>query len=58
MKHLGILLIILGALALILCTFVPSLADLADNNIYTACSAGVVLVGLIVHIVLNKIFID
>lgn len=58
MKHLGIILIILGALLLILCAAVPALSDLADNNIYTVGSLVLIIVGLIAHIVLNKIYID
>lgn len=58
MKHLGVILIILGALLLILCAAVPALSDLADNNIYTVGSLVLIIVGLIAHIVLNKIYID
>lgn len=58
MKNLGIFLIILGALALILCALVPAMADLADNNIYTVGSFLLIVIGLIAHIVLNKIFVD
>lgn len=58
MKHLGLILIIVGALLLVLCAAVPALSDLADNNIYTVGSFVLIIIGLIAHIVLNKKFID
>ncbi len=54
MKNLGIILIILGALAQILCAVVPAMGDLADQNPYTWGALGLIVVGLILHIVLNK----
>lgn len=58
MKHLGIILIVLGALLLILSAAVPALSDLADNNIYTVGSLVMIIVGLIAHIFLNKKYVD
>lgn len=58
MKHLGLILIILGAVLLILCAAIPALSDLADNNIYTVGSFVLIVVGLIAHIALNKIYVD
>lgn len=58
MKHLGIILIVLGALLLILSAVVPALSDLADNNIYTVGSLVMIIVGLIAHIFLNKKYVD
>ncbi|MBO4430593.1 MAG: hypothetical protein J5790_04540 [Bacteroidaceae bacterium] len=54
-KYIGISLIVLGALLLILCAFVPFMGDLADQNWYTWGSFIVLIVGgLITHIILNK----
>lgn len=53
-KHLGIGLVVLGAALLILATIIPPLSNLLDINIYTAGSAFLVIVGLIVHIWMNK----
>ena len=52
MKNLGIILIVLGAVLLILT--VDVLKDMADYNAYTWGSVGLIVVGLILHIVLNK----
>lgn len=54
MKNLGLILIFIGALAIILCAFVPQMSDLANQNWYTFGSAGVVIIGLITHIIVNK----
>ncbi|MCR4614144.1 MAG: hypothetical protein K5778_09085 [Bacteroidaceae bacterium] len=53
-KNLGIGLVVLGAVLLILATVIPPLGNLLDINIYTAGSAFLVIVGLIVHIWMNK----
>lgn len=59
MKNLGVILVILGAALLIICALpVPALSDLADNNIYTVGSFVLIIIGLIAHIVLNKIYVD
>ena len=54
MKNLGIILIIIGALALILTMVVPPMADLADQNWYTIGGFVLIFAGLIAHIVINK----
>jgi hypothetical protein len=54
MKNLGLILIIIGALALVLCAVVPFMADLADHNWYTWGSVALIIVGLIAHIRINK----
>ena len=53
-KNLGIFLIVLGALLLILCAFVPFMADLADQNWYTWGSLFIIIAGLLTHIFMNK----
>ena len=53
-KNLGILLIVLGALLLILCAFVPFMGDLADQNWYTWGSMLLIVAGLLTHIFMNK----
>ena len=54
MKNLGIILIIIGALALVLSAVVPFMADLADQNWYTIGSVVLIIAGLISHILINK----
>lgn len=56
MKNLGLILIVLGALLIILCALVPGMADFADNNWYTWGSVGIIIIGLITHIIVNKVF--
>ena len=53
-KHLGIALVVLGAVLLILASIIPPLGDLLDINVYTAGSAFLVIAGIIVHIWMNK----
>ncbi len=53
-KNLGILLIVLGALLLILCAFVPGMGDLADQNWYTWGSLFLIIAGLLTHIFVNR----
>lgn len=53
-KILGILLIVLGALLLILCAFVPGMGDLADQNWYTWGSLFLIIAGLLTHIFMNR----
>ena len=53
-KNLGIFLIVLGALMLILCAFVPFMGDLADQNWYTWGSLFIIIAGLLTHIFMNK----
>lgn len=52
-KNLGIILVVIGALALII-TMLPFAADLADCNPYTIGALVLTIVGLILHIQLNK----
>lgn len=54
MKNLGIILIIIGAVAQVLCATVPAMGDLADQNFYTWGAFVLILVGLFVHIGANK----
>ncbi|MBR0047534.1 MAG: hypothetical protein IJP75_11770 [Bacteroidaceae bacterium] len=54
MKNLGIILIVLGALLLILCSFVPFMGDMADQNWYTWGSVVLVVAGILTHIFMNK----
>lgn len=57
LKFLGITLIIIGAILLIL-PMLPivgtSMADLADENWYTVGNLALIIIGLILHITLNK----
>ena len=55
LKNLGVILIVLGALLSILGTVIPAMGDLLDQNAYTFTAAALVIIGLIAHIVLNKI---
>jgi len=52
LKNLGIILIIIAAVLLILCAFVVK--DLADYNWYTWGSMALMVIGLVLHIVINK----
>lgn len=54
MKNLGIILIIIGAIAQVLCATVPAMGDLADQNLYTWGAFILILVGLGIHIAANK----
>mgnify|MGYP006988847859 CR=1 FL=1 len=54
MKHLGIILCMIGALLLVLCQLVPAMADLADYNWYTWGNVALIIIGFITHIVVNK----
>lgn|GEM_PF-875801 len=54
MKNLGIILIVVGALLLILCSLVPIMGDLADQNWYTWGSFFLIIAGLLTHIFVNK----
>jgi len=54
MKNLGIILIIVGALLMILCTVLPFMSDLADENWYTVGSFVLIIIGLLAHIIINK----
>ena len=54
LKHLGLALIILGALLLILPMLVSAMADLVDYNWYTVGNIALIIIGLILHILMNK----
>lgn len=58
MKNLGLILIIVGAVLLILCSLVPALNDMADQNWYTGGSAALIIIGLLLHIFLKKVYAD
>lgn len=53
-KNIGILLIALGAVLQILSALVPAMGDMADQNIYTWGSLGLIIIGLLTHIFINK----
>jgi len=55
MKNIGLILTFIGAVMLIVPTVVPSCSTFVDYNAYTITAAGLVLVGIIAHIILNKI---
>lgn len=54
MKHLGVLLIILAAIVLVACEFTGNV----NNNVILFGSVGVMIIGLILHIWLNKKYVD
>ena len=54
LKHLGLALIILGALLLILPMLVSAMADLVDYNWSTVGNIALIIIGLILHILMNK----
>ena len=55
MKNLGIILIVLGAIGLIVGFYVGGLSSV---NGYTAGMLVLMVVGLVLHIVMNKKYID
>lgn len=55
MKNLGVILIVLGAGALIASYYVGSLSS---ENSFTAGMLAVIVLGLVLHIVLNKKYVD
>ena len=50
LKNLGILLILIGAVILIACFFTANV----NNNAITGSSLLLIIIGLIVHIIMNK----
>lgn len=54
MKNIGTILTLIGAIMLVLPTLVNSMSELVDYNSYTITAALLVVVGIIVHIILNK----
>ncbi|MBR6989686.1 MAG: hypothetical protein IKH95_07665 [Bacteroidaceae bacterium] len=55
MKNLGIILIVLGAIGLIVSFYVGGLSSV---NGYTAGMLVLMVVGLVLHIVMNKKYVD
>jgi len=55
-NYLGAILALVGAVLMILATFVPAMADLCDQNWYTAGSLVLIIGGIIAHVVINKYF--
>lgn len=54
LKNLGLILIVIGAVILVACSFTGNV----NNNAILGCSAVLVVVGLISYIVLNKRIAD
>ena len=54
MKHLGVILIILAAIVLVACEFTGNV----NNNVLLFGTVGVMIVGLVLHIWLNKKYVD
>ncbi len=54
LKHLGLALIIIGAVLIILTMLVPGMGDMADHNWYTLGSLSMIVAGLLAHILFNK----
>ena len=54
LKFLGIALIILGAILLVLPMLITPMADLVDYNWYTVGNLALIIIGLVLHITLNK----
>ncbi|MCR5315705.1 MAG: hypothetical protein K6E52_07410 [Bacteroidaceae bacterium] len=55
-NYVGAILALVGAILMILATFVPAMADLCDQNWYTAGSFVLIIGGIIAHVVINKYF--
>ncbi len=55
-NYVGAIMALVGAVLLILATFVPAMSDLCDQNWYTAGSFVLILLGLVAHVVVNKYF--
>ncbi|MBO4564128.1 MAG: hypothetical protein J5720_01685 [Bacteroidaceae bacterium] len=55
-NYVGAIMALVGALLMILATFVPAMADLCDQNWYTAGSLILIIGGIIAHVVINKYF--
>lgn len=54
MKNIGLLLTLIGAVMLIVPTVINSCSTLVDYNAYTVSAAALVVIGILVHIILNK----
>jgi hypothetical protein len=57
-NYAGAIMALVGAVLLILATFVPALSDMCDQNWYTFGSFILIILGLIAHVVVNKYFSD
>ncbi len=55
-NYAGAIMALVGAVLMILATFVPAMADLCDQNWYTAGSLLLIIGGIIAHVVINKFF--
>jgi hypothetical protein len=59
LKNLGVLIIVIAALLLILASLnVAGLGEMLDQNLYTWGCVGALVVGLILHIWMNKKYQD
>ena len=54
LKNLGLILVVIGAVILVACSFTGNV----NNNASVGSSAGLVVVGLISYIVINKRIVD
>ena len=57
-NYLGAFMALVGAVLLILATFVPAMSDLCDQNWYTTGSFVLIILGIVAHVVVNKYFSD
>ncbi len=57
-NYVGAIMVLLGAVLMILATFIPAMADLCDQNWYTMGSLVLIILGIIVHVVINKFFCE
>lgn len=56
MKHLGIILLVLGSLLLALPMLLPdAMGDLVDQNPYTIGAVCLIFAGMVAHVVIKKL---
>lgn len=55
-NYVGAILALLGAVLMILATFVPAMGDLCDQNWYTVGSFVLIIGGIFAHVFINKYF--
>jgi len=55
-NYAGAIMALVGALLMILATVVPAMADLCDQNWYTAGSFILIIGGIFAHVIVNKYF--
>lgn len=55
-NYIGAFMVALGALLMILATFVAPMYDLCDQNWYTAGSLVLIIAGIVAHVVINKYY--